>query len=68
MTRRHLSAAARIDPTNRRNGSALVEPNSADGVHVCDDFGETVPVSIRELEVIETYLAALLDALLKGEE
>jgi hypothetical protein len=35
---------------------------------VVDDFGEVVPISRRELEVIETYLGALLDTILRGTE
>ena len=36
--------------------------------HVIDDLPDLVPVARRELEVIETYLAALLDDSLEGIE
>jgi hypothetical protein len=34
---------------------------------VVDDFPEAIPVTARELEVIETYLGAALDQYLGGE-
>jgi len=66
--RRQLSSAARIDLADGRTGAAQGVPNSAAGLQVGDDFGELIPVGSRELEVIETYLGALLDALLRGLE
>ena len=38
---------------------------SPDHPQVIDDFPAVVPVTQRELEVLETYLGALLDGLLK---
>lgn len=35
------------------------------GLEVVDDYPEVVPVTQRELDVIETYLGSLLDDLLK---
>ena len=35
---------------------------------VIDDFPQTVPVDARELEVIETYLGALLNELMGPQE
>jgi len=32
-----------------------------DGPHVVDDLPQVIPVAQRELDVIETYLGALLD-------
>lgn len=31
------------------------------GPHVVDDFAQAIPLTLRELDVIETYLGALLD-------
>lgn len=66
--RRQLSSVARIDPTDRRNVPCWGAPDSADSLQIADDFGEVVPVSPREIEVVETYLGALLDALLRDTE
>ena len=35
---------------------------------VVDDFPQEIPITRRELEVIETYLGALLDEALEGPE
>lgn len=66
--RRQLSSAARIDPADRRKEPGWGAPDSADSLQIADDFGEVVPVSPWEIGVIETYLGALLDALLNGTE
>ena len=39
-----------------------------DGAEVVDDFPQAIPVAPRELEVIETYLGALLDDVLSQTE
>jgi hypothetical protein len=39
-----------------------------DGAEVVDDFPQAIPVAPRELEVIETYLGALLDDVLSQAE
>jgi hypothetical protein len=38
-----------------------VRPFMFDGLDVVDDFPQSIPVGQRELDVIETYLSALLD-------
>ena len=69
-----LTSAAQIDPDDhgRRcvGGSHVPDdhryrPHPADGPQVVDDFHEVMPATHRELEVIETYLGALLDDMLK---
>jgi hypothetical protein len=35
---------------------------------VVDDFPQTIPVTPRELDVIETYLGQLLDSVLEERE
>jgi hypothetical protein len=42
-------------------------PDADPCLRVVDDFGHPVPVSAREVEVIETYLASLLDEVLGGK-
>jgi len=37
--------------------------NAGSAVEAVDDFPEAIPVTARELEVIETYLSAVLDEL-----
>ena len=39
----------------------LREPNGRAGLEVVDDLSQAIPVAQRELDVIETYLGALLD-------
>jgi hypothetical protein len=39
-----------------------------DGAEVVDDFPQAIPVASRELDVIETYLSALLDDVLSQTE
>jgi hypothetical protein len=39
-----------------------------EGAEVVDDFPQAIPVAPRELEVIETYLGALLDDVLSQTE
>jgi hypothetical protein len=65
--------SARIDPGNHRSrcvsGSRASEnphhrPNPSDSPQVIDDFRELMPVTQRELDVIETYLGALFDDML----
>jgi hypothetical protein len=71
------TSAARIDPDNHRRrcvggshapGNHHYRSHLADGPQVVDDFREVMPVTQRELDVIETYLGALLDAMLKRME
>jgi hypothetical protein len=38
------------------------------GPDVVDDFAQEIPISRRELDVIETYLGALLDGLVGPEQ
>jgi hypothetical protein len=64
--RRPRSSAAWIDPTGAPDEDAWSAPTSNDGLRVADDFGAIVPVGPRELEIIDTYLGALLDTLLRG--
>jgi hypothetical protein len=75
--RRKLSSAAPIDPNDRRILSGRVAPkhddprhraHPADGVQVVDDFRKVIPITQGELDVIETYLGALLDDMLKPLE
>jgi hypothetical protein len=71
------TSAARIDPDNHRRrcvggsqapGNHHYRSHLADGPQVVDDFREVMPVTQRELDVIETYLGALLDDMLKRME
>jgi hypothetical protein len=65
------TSAARIDPDNHRRrcvGGSHYKSHPADGPQVVDDFREVMPVTQRELDVIETYLGALLDDMLKRME
>jgi hypothetical protein len=71
------TSAARIDPDDRRRRSVGSlrppdnlhwRPQPAEGPQVVDDFREAIPVSQRELDVIETYLGAVLDDMLKRTE
>jgi len=71
------TATARIDPDNNQRrsvgglwvpGSLHCRPQPAEGRQVVDDFREAIPVSQRELDVIETYLGAVLDDMLKRTE
>jgi hypothetical protein len=57
---RHL----RRPPLIRRRAPTLVGA----GPNVVDDFPAAIPVTRRELEVIETYLGALLDETLEKTE
>ena len=52
---------------SRKLGGLQHRPNgvSPDHPQVIDDFPAVVPVTQRELEVLETYLGSLLDDLLK---
>ena len=52
---------------SRKLGDLQHRPNGASPDHpqVIDDFPAVVPVTQRELEVLETYLGSLLDDLLK---
>jgi hypothetical protein len=68
------TSTARIDPDNQRRrsvgglrapGDLHWRPQPADGRQVVDDFRDLMPVSQRELDVIETYLGAVLDDMLK---
>ena len=45
----------------RRRNSELARPIRRDAVIVVDDFPQEIPIMRRELDVIETYLGALLD-------
>jgi hypothetical protein len=45
----------------RRRNSELARPIRRDAVVVVDDFPQEIPIMRRELDVIETYLGALLD-------
>jgi hypothetical protein len=71
------TSAAGIDPDDHRSrcvgGSHAPDnhhcrSNPADGPQVVDDFREVMPVTQREMDVIETYLGALLDDMLKRME
>ena len=71
------TSTARIDPDNNRGrsvgglrapGDLPCRPHPADGPQVVDDFHEVILVSQRELDVIETYLGAVLDDMLKRTE
>jgi hypothetical protein len=75
--RRKPSSTSRIDPNNNRRrsvgglrppGNLHCKPHSADNPLVVDDFRDVMPVSQRELDVIETYLGAVLDDMLKRAE
>jgi hypothetical protein len=70
------TSTARIDPDDQRRRSigglrapdnihCRPHPADADGPQVVDDFRDVMPVSQRELDVIETYLGAVLDDILK---
>jgi hypothetical protein len=71
------TSTARIDPDNDRRrrfgglrapGNLHCRPRPADVTQVVDDFRDVMPVSQRELDVIETYLGAVLDDMLKRTE
>jgi len=71
------TSTARIDPDNNRRrcagglrapGSLHCRPHPADNPLVVDDFRDVMPVSQRELDVIDTYLGAVLDDMLKRTE
>ena len=75
--RRKPSSTSRIDPDNNRRrslgglgprGNLHCRPHPADNPLVVDDFREVIAVSQRELDVIETYLGAVLDDMLKRTE
>jgi hypothetical protein len=53
---------------SRGRGHLHCRPHSADRPQVVDDFREVMPVTQRELEIIETYLGAVLDDTLKSME
>jgi hypothetical protein len=63
----HPSARRRAEVRPRRGlESRLARPIrpsgvAFDGPHVVDDLPQVIPVAQRELDVIETYLGALLD-------
>jgi hypothetical protein len=66
------TSASRVPRDNHRLTSADGSRMRADlphgphrGPEVVDDYPEIVPVTQRELDVIETYLGSLLDDLLK---
>ena len=70
------TSASRVIPENNlhpsADGSRLRADRQQDAhkvtrhwPEVVDDFPEIVPVTQRELDVIETYLGSLLDDLLK---
>jgi hypothetical protein len=68
---------ARIDAANHRRrcvgesrgrGHLPCRPHLADRPEVVDDFRAVMPVTQRELEIIETYLGAVLDDTLKRME
>jgi hypothetical protein len=57
----------------RRRNSELARPIRRDAVTwagpvVVDDFPQEIPITRRELDVIETYLGALLDDALRVPE
>jgi hypothetical protein len=57
----------------RRRNSELARPIRRDavtgaGLVVVDDFPQEIPITRRELDVIETYLGSLLDDALGGAE
>jgi hypothetical protein len=69
------SLSAQIDPENHRgryvSGSRPPDncrPDPSDGPQITDDFREVMPVTQRELDIIETYLGALLDDMLMRPE
>jgi len=75
--KRRSTSTALIDPDDHRRrcvGGSHAPANHhyrsypADGPQVVDDFHEVMPITQRELEVIETYLGALLDDMLKRME
>jgi hypothetical protein len=55
---RHRKAA--LARTLGPGTATIIEP----GLHVVDELPQAIPPTQRELEVIETYLGALLDAVL----
>ena len=57
-----------MDPADQPDRPDCPVPGPAQGLSVADEFGLVVPVSPKEIEVIETYLGAMLDALLNGKE
>jgi hypothetical protein len=59
--RRHAEVRPRRDLKSRL--ARPIRPSRVvfDGPHVVDDLPEVIPVAQRELDVIETYLGALLD-------
>jgi hypothetical protein len=54
---RHVSSSRASENPHHR-------ADPPDGPQVTDDFRELMPVTKRELDVIETYLGALLDDML----
>jgi hypothetical protein len=59
--RRRAEVRPRLDLKSRL-ATPICPPGVAfDGPHVVDDLPQVIPVAQRELDVIETYLGALLD-------
>jgi hypothetical protein len=51
-------------PRNTRQVNVLAQSDQPPAPRVIDDFPQAVPVGAQELEVIETYLGALLNELI----
>lgn len=59
----------RAAEVRRERGAALARTKrEADRPVVTDNWPTTVPVTHREIDVIETYLGAMLDALLRQSD
>jgi len=59
--RRHPEVRPRRDLDPRLARPICPSGVAFDGPHVVDDLPQVIPVAQRELDVIETYLGALLD-------
>ena len=58
---RHRHAEVKTGRGLKSGMARPVRPFMFDGPDVVDDFPQVIPVVQRELDVIETYLGALLD-------
>jgi hypothetical protein len=56
------------EPRNANQTAAAALGGQPPTLHVIDDLPDVVPVRPRELDVIETYLGAVLDELLRTRE
>jgi hypothetical protein len=56
------------EPQNANQIAAAVQGGQPPALHVIDDLPDAVPVRPQELDVIETYLGAMLDELLQARK